>query len=172
MPTGPRDCWFSELSGDAAGRPKTPIRPGQIEIRQDANHSRKRSWCFYQLDDQSTAVETTLARVMAMLTLGLPIPRTLQASHLCYNERQRCFNPAHVCWEDDRMNKSRTKCTSSSRFYCNHEPRCVYTDSAGRYLVHRNLDKYVECDCPVDCHAVEISPLPPPRSPPGMMPRP
>lgn len=54
----------------------------------------------------------------------------LQASHLCGSSK--CFNPAHLCWENASKNNQRKGCPGTivdlegRRFIaCPHEPRCV-----------------------------------------------
>lgn len=150
---GENGCWFSSLSTDLGGRPKLPIRPGQIERRPDGNHSRRNVFDYYRAADQSRTLETTAARTMAVLRLGVPPDPRLQASHLCHNFPQTCVNPRHVVWESDCINKSRNLCVMGNVVSCFHRAeKCIFTDVDGHWLPHRNQDfRSIPCDCTVDC---------------------
>lgn len=142
-----QDCWFSHASfNHAKGYPKYRISVGRFEIRSDANHNARDRYTFYKHQFPSKDRESNICRVMATLKLG-PAPSDAQASHLCANVPQRCVNPAHLLWEKGAENKSRNYCGTGQAYTCIHEPRCIFTDTDGRWLKHRNANSLEPCDC-------------------------
>lgn len=153
-------CWMSTLSTDRGGHCKLSVRPGRIEKRSDGNHSRRNIWDFYIVEG-AASLETTTGRLITLLAHGPPTDTGAQASHLCHNEPQQCTNPGHLIWEDDGTNKSRNRCVFGAGFLCPHQPKCVWTDTTGRFLPHRNCTEWqATCDskgaCEGDCWTADI----------------
>ena len=154
------DCWLTSLSMDAGGHPKYKVVPGRVEKRDDVRNNRlDGKWYFYR-DENGQGVQTSIGRLACVLRKGIP-GSMQQASHLCHNDPQGCFNPRHLVWESDRMNKSRNGCIHSCRFFCPHEIKCIYTNTKGRYLPHRNMEGLgTTCDSQgIDCYTERIEEL-------------
>ena len=140
-------------------RPKIHIAPGTIQLSYDNSSfsiPKTQRLKFTSSLVSEARFKSSVARIIAVLLHGPPADRNTQASHLCHNIAQTCFNPRHIIWESDKRNKGRGYCVNGARFYCPHDPKCIYTNIDGVFLPHRNLDTFVVCDCAdFDCHKVQ-----------------
>jgi hypothetical protein len=60
-----------------------------------------------------------------------------------------------------RLNKSRNGCVHSCRLFCPHAINSSYINTKGRYLPHRNMEKFgIVCGCPgMDCYTEKTEEL-------------
>lgn len=151
------NCWLSLFSATKDNAiPKIHVTPGVVKFCVDTvTKSRNRIFRFFQITQ--TSYKSSVARLVAVLKHGPP-SADMQTSHLCHNSPQKCFNPHHVCWENDLSNKSRNLCVNGARFYCPHVPKCIWTNVKGVFLPHRNIGTIQVCDCSLDCHNARILP--------------
>lgn len=93
-----------------------------------------------------------LARIAAVLLRGPPPSEEHQASHLCFNHPQRCFNPRHIVWELAKYNANRRCCVFGTSCLCPHRPRCIWTGPHGEFLPCRNRPlSTLDCECTRNC---------------------
>jgi len=88
---------------------------------------------------------------------GQDTRRAFQASHLCKHDPASCFNPHHLLFQSDADNKKRWRCWNGAAAYCDHHPKCTFTDQAGILIPCRNQTTLpLLCMHEVNCHTVQV----------------
>lgn len=75
-----------------------------------------------------------------------------EADHACV--KPNCINPYHIRMVTSKENKS-TCGQFGAACYCNHHPKCIWTDESGKQKKHKNDPDFAyqrhECDCETNC---------------------
>ena len=152
-----RDCWFSTYYAlTNSARPTIHIGAGTFRLCRDTSAKKESLRLMFTRSKNAAPFKGAVARLLTALLYGPPplVDPTLglysdptQCSHRCHNDPQRCINPYYTIWESDSENKNRNSCVNGHAMYCCHEPKCIYKDSDGRYLPHRNMGYWEPCNC-------------------------
>lgn len=141
-----RDCWFSDRPTDSSGYPN--IYPSRwVE-------GKKGTWMW-----KRDASSVKMGRLFAMLShpeLFLDLQtkdRSLQAAHRCHHESSMCWNPDHITFTTDKVNKDMNGCHYGCAAMCPHDPICIWTDENGIIIPCRNARPLQNCTCPVNCYS-------------------
>ncbi len=138
------DCWFSSRPTDHTGY--SMIYPWKVS-------SNGKAWIR-----ETSAVK--MCRVFAVLNhpnLLLQLQtkdRGLQAAHRCHHETGMCWNPDHIVFVNDAVNKDMIGCRYGTAATCPHIPVCIWTDANGKRIPCRNRTAMQACNCTPCCYTV------------------
>jgi hypothetical protein len=139
-PTTIDDCWFMEgTAGDTAGYPSKKI----------SGRGSENKW--------------RLHRVMHFwkTPADLATDAGAELAHLCRRGRYdfaagiavACVNPHHTHQTSHATNLSHNQCANSCARLCPHQPKCIWTNDAGRRMVCRDVVPWppAQCTCGNNC---------------------